>query len=356
MLKEFGEKIKEIESLFSSYARVQLSSEEWLSEKIIEEMENRATAQIDISQRVTREYIAEVKARYQAEITAAREAMQAQVSMYQQQIKEIDEALKAMGRQEKDDNFDERIRRLQAVMAYEVDPPNIYAVQREIDRLTEENNSRLARQSLEDERDSLREKISAARDHFSEQQRILNNLKDEEVRLAEERVEIQAESLAKQQAAFKESEGANTKQHREELSIRGEHLDKFLKAKLRLYDETAKNIRIMMQNNNFNMLRDLEATIPEILEIGRRAGESFFDGFKIGTGGMAEYITDLLRAKDNKGSGGADSYSLELGAFAAPVNTYNISIEQDFNVPVLTPSRVADETQVVMASIARSIK
>ena len=347
-------------SSFNSYIRVQLSAEEWLTDSITRELETRAANHGEISRTVTREYIAQVRERYRAEVAAAREAMEVQISIYQRRIAEIDEAIRNMGRQALDDNFDDRIRRLQATMVYEVDASNISAIAREIERLTAENNQRLERQALEDERSDLRGKISAAREHFSEQQRILNDLRDEEVRLAEERVEIHTESLARQQTAFRASEEANSALHLEEVRVREEHLSRFLRAKLRMYEDSARNTRQIMAQNNFHILRDMESRLHDFFEVGRRSGEAFFGGFREGTGGMADYITGLLQraaaANDFSAFSGSSDVARGLVQPAAAVNNFNISVEQDFNVPFPSPSRVADETAAVLSSIVRGIR
>ena len=358
MLIQAAAKIREVEEQFAAFARAQLEAERWLSDNLTRELNTRADNQIDIVRRVSREYIAAVRARYAAEISAARDAMDAQISMYQQRISEIDNAIRDMGRQAQDDNFDDRIRRLSATLAYEVDASNIHAINREIERLTRENNQRLQRQALEDERALLRDKITEAREHFAVQQRLMNDLRDEEIRLAEERVEIQMEALKEQQEAFKAAEAANSQVAREELSVREEHLDRFLRTKIRKNDEAARSIRQIMNLNNFQILSDMEARLHDFFIVGHRAGTEFFSGFREGTGGMAAYISDLLQAAANNSGGNDFSYgafSTGLRSGMLPGNSFNINIEQDFNVPVLSPSRVADETAAVIEGIVRRL-
>lgn len=305
--------------------------------------EDRIKDQTAAAKKINKEYIDELKSRYTEELRIAQENADAEIKIYADQIAEIDELLKSEARAETDAQFADRMRRLQEQLTYEVEPTNIYELNKQIALEQSEFEKRKRRESLEDEKASLQAQISAVRESLSTRKQELQDLRDEEIRLSQESLEDYITDLQAKSEKLGIKEKSDTKTIDDELKIRDTNNKKFLSDKYKAQEQNSRDERGLMSRTTDNIITDLYNRIWDYAEAGRQAGQAWANAFAMAAQEAAYAISDIS-------SGGYGYSSVALSPVAA---SYDVSIQNTFQVPVPTPSSVAAETRYSLEQALR---
>ncbi len=284
----------------------------------------------------TNAYIAEIKNRGEQAARA-----------YQEQIRAIEEQLKALERQYEQEDFDDTINRLKARLMYETDDANKYELNKEIENKTTERERTLAKQALVDEKDRLTELLRLARGNADEQITIANEILSVKISAINdeygayiqnlEQMSKDAEESAKRQIDLEKRSAS------ERISALNTHFrDRFAASSRAYFDE-----RRLSDENTRGILTDLLNHSWEFEQIGREWGSRL----------ASAYLAELAAA----GIAASNSYdgSPRLGTgISTDVPNYrassnSISITNNFNQPISSPSEVARETRDAVGNILR---
>lgn len=290
----------------------------------------------------SRAHVEAIKSRHAEELRLAEERAAAEINVYQERINAIDRILKAESRAESDAGFDDKMARLKNQLAFEADPGNAYALQKEIDRLQAEQDKRKRKESLEDERDGLQGQIAAARDALAEHKAMLLEKRDAEIKAAEEALGIFLAGLGRQAAALKEKEGADTDAIRAEQKKRMTDEKKHADEKFRLLEQNSRNERALASRTTDGIVSDLYRRISDFAEAGRQAGQAWADAY-------GEAVSHVMHA-----SGVAAYGAAAYGGHTVHYH-YDNQVTQHFNVPTVTPHKAAAETERALERMTRHL-
>jgi len=276
---------------------------------------------------------AATKELYDYEIERAREAADAEISILQGKIRQIEDIMQSLNRAEEEEDFQDKLNRLNAQLQYETDDGNRYELQKEIDNLTAERQKTLRRQSLEDEKQALSDQIAAVREGASRRIDELQKERDaaiktheEAYKAFEERIEKEHE-LQKTDVDIKETQRTESQDRMEKAEA--EHAA----ASLQITQQTANKSENIMKTALRNVLSSFEAAIAEFAEIGRRQGAAYAEAFR--------------REAESVSGASADGQGASYGA-----GTTN-NITNNFNTPVVSYSEISKATEQMSEQLAR---
>ncbi len=278
-------------------AKKQLKELEDAQDKLSDDL---SLIDLEKAKAANKELIEGIKARYKEEIEAAKEAADAEIAIYEGRIRDIDALLKQESRKDLDNSQLDKIRRLNEQLLFETDDSNKYELQKEIANLQAEFEKRKRRESLEDEKALLKDEILAVKDNLAEKQKALIEARDEEIRLQNQAFDIYV-------AIVKE---------RKETDIKA-----------------ANEKRALMEANTNEILTDLAGHLGDFSILGQQAGEAFAEAYRM-------VIMDLMaELEEFSGSSGVSAHGGNSGG------TNNINVQNNFSMPVATPSKVAAATK-----------
>ena len=285
--------------------------------------------------------VSEIRARFAEEIRLAEEAANAEIRIYEDKLRGIDNLIRDMERSERNESQQDRINRLQAQLDYEADDGNRYQLQRQIDREQAEMRRRQNREALDDERAAIRDRIVYTRNNLAEQRSLLQKQRDEEIRMVEESLEAHIAGLDERLKADKGYNESVTENLLHHLSVRDENTTRFYR------DEEAKarenqrnNFRIVETGTN-NILRMLFSAIDEFAEAGRRAGLAWAAAFQAATAHVS--------VPGMSSSAGFAAHSSYAG-FSQPIE---LTLNQKIEVVEGSPAYKSKKTKLFLEDAAR---
>jgi len=288
--------------------------------------------------------LAEIKERYAEEIRLAENAAAAEISIYEGRIKEIENLLKEMDRAGQDEDQEDRIKRLQAQLSYEVDDSNRYELEKQIKQEMADFEKRKRRESLDDERSALRDQIAATRSNLAEQKRLIQENRDAEIKMTEETLEAHLEKLEEQLKADMEHNVNVTKDFQQHLKVRGEDTKKFYRAEENKAKENQRVNFDTMSSGTTRIVQMLNDRVNEFAEAGRRAGDAWAREF-------LDIVFAAIAAAEARSRAEFRSVpaSSPLG-FSQPVE---IHMHQTINAPVASPAQINRETEHMLNNVLR---
>lgn len=313
-------------------------------EKALQEEQKQAEKVLkireDAAKKANEAYFQGIKDRYSEEIRLAEEAANAEIAIYSDRIKAIDALLQSESRADTDAEQLDKIKRLQEQLAYETDDSNRYELQKEIQQQQDDYDKRKRKESLEDEKASLQEQINATKDALSERKQALQDLRDEEIRLAEESLENYIASLNAQTKELEKKEEKDTQVIKDELDIRAEDAADFRKEEMKQEESNNNEKRKLLSRTTDNIISDLYKRIADFAAAGRAAGQAWADAYSSAVSGISSAVN---------GTSGTPSPT------SAGISSYNIEIEQNYNVPAVSPAQSARETEYLLEDLLRSV-
>ena len=353
--KDFTDKvtdltIKEIadrQKLYEKENEDRLKAMEKLEAEILALQKEKIKEAISAEKERTKGLIDEVKKRYDAEIKAAEDAANAEIAVYEDKIKAIDALLKAEERQEADEDYQDKINRLKETLKFETDDSNKYELQKEIANLTAENEKRKRKESLEDEKESYREKIDLAKNNLSEQKEALQEKRDAEIAMHEEALESYTKKLEEELSALEKNNKKSIDDLKQTLATQKREYAAFLKQKK---DDTATNnteIEKLMNQSTTNILDKLKERVSEFADAGASAGAAWRNAFN-------EMVADIMSSTDSYSANVASAQAATM--MQSPSTTNNsVQLQQIINTPTASPAKVARESKKALENALKYV-
>lgn len=293
--------------------------------------EDAAKRREKIARETTKVYTDEIKKRYDAQIKLAEEAAESEIAIYRDKIAEIDSILKSEDRADTDAEQLDRIRRLQEQLKYEADDSNKYELSKQIQNEQADFDKRKRRESLEDEKSALSERLSAVRDDLANRKKLLGEQRDAEIAAAEDSYNRFVEALNRKNAAEQTVIAEETAEIRTLLGIRekdnAQSLDKLKKQEIRSQGERFEEVKKGM----INTIDYLRLQLAEFADLGRQAGRAWADAYKAEVSAISESI------------GGSGAVSV----------TNNYSLNSTYNQPVASPYKQAAQVLAMLEAATR---
>ena len=290
----------------------------------------------------------------QQRISVVRDAADAEIEEHRRRIAEIDELLRTQAREERDERDMLRIGIIEEKLRYERDDMNIFRLNRELERALADFNSRRERETLQDERAELNDKISAARQAANQEIEILRNTSQEAGRLYQEQTRAKITELTRKRDAALRALDDETRAGVEHFRERRTNIEEFYRDKFRMAEANANDEKMLLKRTQQQMYQFLVSA--EVRENYRRAGQAhghaYRNIFMQYLDQVAARIEALAREASQAGSGvgmpplafGLMNHAQGLSAFAAAnapiaqsaqaqnIDSRSATINQTFNV------------------------
>lgn len=309
-----------------------------LNEKDLSEQKNKLAAIEQLEKKLTEKLKAEnnkkatdLKERYAEEIRIAQEAADAEIAVCRDRITQIDKIIAQDDRGDKDEDELDNIGRLKAQLAYEHDDSNKYELQKEIALREEEYEKRKRRESLEDEKAALRDKLDLLGDSAQRKKTELESQRDAEVAILNSSYQAYVNKL---EAELEELKGNGIKKI-DELQAQLDSEIEIYKSMTKAAADSTEAERKIINLSQENILGDLLGKISSFAEAGRQAGQAYAEAF-------AKAIYDLPNA------------NREDSADSSGQNSAQFTVTQNFYAQTVTPSelsRAAERTAEAMARL-----
>jgi DNA repair exonuclease SbcCD ATPase subunit len=339
------EEIADRQKLYEKENEDRLKAMEKIEAEILALQKEKIKEAISAEKERTKGLIDEVKKRYDAEIKAAEDAANAEIAVYEDKIKAIDALLKAEERQEADEDYQDKINRLKETLKFETDDSNKYELRKEIANLTAENEKRKRKESLEDEKESYREKIDLAKNNLSEQKEALQEKRDAEIAMHEEALESYTKKLEEELSALEKNNKKSIDDLKQTLATQKREYATFLKQKK---DDTATNnteIEKLMNQSTTNILDKLKERVSEFADAGASAGAAWRNAFN-------EMVADIMSSTDSYSANVASAQAATM--MQSPSTTNNsVQLQQIINTPTASPAKVARESKKALENAVR---
>jgi len=331
------EEIADRQKLYEKENEDRLKAMEKIEAEILALQKEKIKEAISAEKERTKGLIDEVKKRYDEEIKAAEAAADAEIAIYEDKIKAIDALLKAEERQEADEDYQDKINRLKETLKFETDDSNKYELQKEIANLTAENEKRKRKESLEDEKESYREKIDLAKNNLSEQKEALQEKRDAEIAMHEEALESYTKKLEEELSALEKNNKKSIDDLKQTLATQKRDYAAFLKQK---EDDTKANnteIEKLMNQSTTNILDKLKERVSEFADAGASAGAAWRNAFN-------EMVADIMSSTDSYSANVASAQAATMTQSPSITNN-NVQLYQSNNMPTASPAKVARESK-----------
>jgi hypothetical protein len=305
--------------------------------------------------------VADIKNRYAEQIALAKAAAAEEIKVYEARIKVIDDLMKQEDRADRDESLLDRIRRAKEQLAFEADDANKYELAKEIANLEKEYGKNQSRDRLTDEKAALTEQINALKDSGNERVKVLEESRDAELealnqtldaRLKAAKKTYEAEALLMEEYAAEKitelekelgihvkTNAAATEDLNLNIAKRKENLTKFYKDKEKKAEENVRNERAIFDRGINDMINDLNNKLYLFAEAGRSAGNTWGNNFQLAAYDAMQRIME---------------FAANNGAAQASANSATYNVTQNFNVPVVSPSMAARETETLLAGLTRA--
>lgn len=195
---------------------------------------------------------------YTAKKKAIEESTDAQVKALQAEIDALDQAEKLKERSEQDVEELKKINGLQALIEYEHNEFNKVELQKELDKLIKERENRLHKEQVADKKDALKSQIDAIKENAQIQKELLEEQKQYEI------------------------ENINNLYNAQKLSLETQLNDVklFYAEKLNQASLEAESEKLIMQNNQVEIVELLKGFAQEYENAGKTLGERLMAGIK----------------------------------------------------------------------------
>nr|WP_245347166.1 phage tail tape measure protein [Cohnella lubricantis] len=317
-----------------------------------EAAEDAIQKQIDANEKWRDNTIDSVKSVYDYRVKAAEDAANAEIAAlegtYNAQIKAVQDELAALeeaeqlkSRAELDAADNQKADRLRAQIEYEHDEFNKAQLQKELNKLLADQEARHQDEQLADKkdalkteeqtlRDQLREQTDALKEQLAEKKEMLETEREEEIARINNIAEAQAAALNQQLEAVKAHYAA-------------------LLTERSLQAEAEK---LIIDNQQQEILKLLEDYGEDYEITGQSLGEKMYQGFKQKVDQISSLI-DTINARIDAARNAAISAlnSVQASTSASPATKSagsggtQVSVVNNFNTPVTSPSDVSKATQ-----------
>lgn len=264
--KDFVSKVNDlskqlVESLKEKYQEEEKSQEDAINA----ELEN-----LDIWKDESEQRINDV---YDSKIKAIENATNAQEKALKAEMDALEESEKQQERVDQDNDELTRIKRLQDKIAFEHNEFNKAEMQKELNKLIQEREKRLQKQSIEDKKDSLQKQIEQIKDNANQQKLMLEDERKYELDRMNQLYKSQKDNLQKRLNDIKNFYGEKTKD-------------------ARLQAEAEK---LIMDNNQKEIVVLLHAYEKDYELAGQSLGERLVSGFKPKVDEIKNMISSLAQ-------------------------------------------------------------
>ncbi|MGW8823363.1 phage tail tape measure protein [Paenibacillus lautus] len=281
-----------------------------------------------------------------AEIAAIESTYNARIEAIQRELDALDEAEKKKTREELDAEDAKKISRLEGLIEYEHDEFNRAQLQKELNKVLADQAERHRQEQLQDHKDALK----------SEQEELKNKQKEEIDAVKQQlalKKEIMLAEYEAQQANINAIYSAQKASLDQQLIDTQNHYNQLLNAKS-LQAEAEKMIINKQQEEILKLLEDFGDSYNVV---GQSLGEQFYDGFASEVNKIQSLIDSItaqisaarsaavsamnmaseVAASNNQKSNNNPSPSSSNG----PIKGTVVSVTQNFNSPVTSPSDVS---------------
>lgn len=203
-----------------------------------------------------------------------------QIEAIKSEIKAIDDAEKSKNREDIDKAELGKISQLEDALEYEHNEFNKLNIQKEINKLKEQREERLRKQSIEDEKQYLNNKISVIQEQANREKEILSKRKQEELDRTNDLYNHEKETLDRTLQDYQEHYNSLTE-----------------KSKIRAEAE-----KMIMDQNQTEIVELLHSYEDSYERAGNSLGERLVAGIKPGIDRIMSMIDDMNKALGNDGS------------------------------------------------------
>jgi len=248
---------------------------------------------------------------YDSKIKGIEESSNAQIKAIELELAAIEASQKQQDRQEKDNEDLNKISKLQSAIEFEHDEFNKEQLKKELDKTQAEREKRLNKEALEDKKESLRNQITAIKEDANNKKLFYEQQKKEEL----ERINFIYNS------------------EKQMYNQRLEETKKFYEEKTKDAVLQAEAEKLIMDNNQKEIVGLLNSYAPEYLAAGQTLGQKLVDGFAP----KIQEIKDMI-ASINASIEAARANALAAQSYASSITqnsiTNNNSRTNNYNVNV----------------------
>lgn len=348
--------ISKIEEVFDKKLE-KLEEDEELSEKVFEEESN----QLDKWKETSIRNIEDVA-------NAKRKSLQAQIDA-------LDEQAKADERAEADKEELAKIQRLKDKIEFEHNEFNKAELQKELNNVIAERNKRLHQQEIEDKKEALSKQIDAIAEDAEKQKQSIEDVYSARKEDLEKRIKESERYFAEQKKLIEKNRKDQQEAIEKTYTFQKGIIEKqqadwkaFYDKKLQDATLQAEAEKLVMDNNQKEIVELLHTYEPEYLAAGQSLGEKLVEGFAPKIQAIKDMIAsinaEISAARSNAISAMATASQASSAISAASssnskgttnnsttnsvVNNNNIT----FNSPIsLTPSEVLRKTETVLRKL-----
>jgi hypothetical protein len=295
------------------------------------------------ARKASQEEIAMIKSTADAAINEARRVADAEIAILEDKIRGIDALIKSENREDINAGDEDRLLRLKKQLEYETSDDNKYGLQKEIDRIRDEQAKRKRREALEDEKDALRQQIGMVKDSFAQRREAVEEQRDIEIQASRDLLEIYEKRLETETARLTQKLNADTEMIQNEEDLRKDNNQKFLNEILRQDERHSRDKRLLFNRTTDQILSDLYSRVNNFYQAGRSLGNAFATGYN-------EALAALAALGASNGGVGFNAASGFAGAVPASIN---IDATQNIFSPMATPSQAAKSMGYMLEDLAR---
>ncbi|MBB6716275.1 phage tail tape measure protein [Clostridium gasigenes] len=278
---------------------------------------------------------------YDAKIKAIEDSSIAETTALEDEINALDESEKQKDRTETDTKELSKIDNLKDAIGFEHNDFNKAEMQKELNNFIKDREKRLHKESLEDRKEVLKKQIDLIKENAKKQKEQLELDKQQEIKNNEELY----------------------KNNKDTLNKKIEGIKKFYADKTKLANLQAKAEKLIMDNNQKEIVELLKSYSPQYEESGKTLGEKMADGFKekmksaISMIGNIESRINSLRDIDMQNALASVNYVPSLiennvGSTTTSSSVVNNKNNIVFNSPkALTPSETQRQTETTLRRI-----
>lgn len=297
-----------------------------------ENTENALQKELDSLDNWKDKSIETIESVHDAKIKAIEDAAKAQETALRAEIDALDKAKQDKDRAEQDASELSQISRLQDKIAYEHDEYNKAELQKQLNKLIADREKRLYEQQIDDRKDALEKQIDDIKNNAEQQKEILEQEKKSKIDYINELYNAQKASLDQQMN-----------------DLRNFYAQKLSQASLEAEAE-----KLIMDNNQKEILELLKAYGNEYEITGKTLGDRLYDGFKPAIDGIKSLIASITASIDAARQQAVQAQieaskikvptvqSSAASGAAAAAKSVTVSQQLVFNTPVApTPSETA---------------
>ncbi|OAB31748.1 hypothetical protein PMSD_18355 [Paenibacillus macquariensis subsp. defensor] len=285
-----------------------------------------------------------------AEIKAINSVYNAQMEAIQKQLDAMDQAEKQKSRAELDADDQKKIGQLSSSIEYEHDDFNRKKLQDELNKVIANMNERHRQEELADKKDALKEEQQVLKDKLSEETAAIKEqlaVKKEIMAAEYEAQQININAIYASQKASLDQQLADSQAHYAAL----------LEAKV----IQAEAEKMIIQNQQEEILKLLEKFGDGYQAAGQTLGEKMLAGFKPKVDEISAMIASVIAQIDAARSAALQTMALAASATAASSaasgggskgTTSNVSVVNNFNTPVTSPSSISKATEKTAQKLA----